>query len=50
MMPDPQNLQPRPGFVWVKSGYSEAFALSKVRLTKPSEMWASQLAACGPCL
>ena len=32
--PDPANLQPHPGFVWVKSGYSEAIAWRKVRLTK----------------
>ena len=31
---DLQNLQPHPGFVWVKSGYSEAIAWRKVRLTK----------------
>ena len=34
MTPDPQNLQPHPGFVWVKSGYSEAIAWRKVQLTK----------------
>ena len=34
MTPDPQNLQPHPGFVWVKSGYSEAIAWRKVWLTK----------------
>ena len=32
--PGPQNLQPHPGFVWVNSGYSEAIAWHKVRLTK----------------
>ena len=32
--PDPENLQPHPGFVWVKSGYSETIAWLKVRLTK----------------
>ena len=32
--PDPENLQPHPGFVWVKSGYSETIAWRKVRLTK----------------
>ena len=32
--PDPENLQPHPGFVWVKSGYSEAIAWRKVPLTK----------------
>ena len=26
MTRDPQNLQPHPGFVWAKSGYSEAIA------------------------
>ena len=34
MAPDPQNLQPHPGFVWVKSGYSKAIAWRKVQLTK----------------
>ena len=34
MTPDPQHLQAHPGFVWVKSGYSEAIAWRKVRLTK----------------
>ena len=34
MTPDPENLQPHPGFVWVKSGYSETIAWRKVRLTK----------------
>ena len=34
MTPDPQNAQPHPGFVWVKSGYSEAIAWRKVQLTK----------------
>ena len=34
MTPDAQNLQPHPGFVLVKSGYSEAIAWRKVRLTK----------------
>ena len=34
MTPDAQNLQAHPGFVWVKSGYSEAIAWYKVRLTK----------------
>ena len=32
--PDPENLQLHPGFVWVKSGYSETIAWRKVRLTK----------------
>ena len=32
--PDPENLQPHPGFVWVKSGYSETLAWRKVGLTK----------------
>ena len=32
--PDPENLQPHPGFVWVKSGYSKTIAWHKVRLTK----------------
>ena len=32
--PDPGNLQAHPGFVWVKSGYSESIAWRKVRLTK----------------
>ena len=32
--PDPENLQPHPGFVRVKSGYSETNAWRKVRLTK----------------
>ena len=26
MTPDPENLQPHSGFVWVKSGYSETIA------------------------
>ena len=34
MTPDPENLQPHPGFVWVKSGYSETIAWRKVQLTK----------------
>ena len=32
--PDPENLEPHPGFVWVKSGYSEAIAWRRVQLTK----------------
>ena len=32
--PDPENLQPHPRFVWVKSGYSETIAWRKVQLTK----------------
>ena len=32
--PDPENLEAHPGFVWVKSGYSEAIAWRKVQLTK----------------
>ena len=32
--PDPENLQPHPGFVWVKSGYSETIAWRKIQLTK----------------
>ena len=32
--PDPENLEAHPGFVWVKSGYSEAIAWGKVWLTK----------------
>ena len=34
--PDPENPQPHPGFVWVKSGYSETIAIAwcKVQLTK----------------
>ena len=32
MTPDPQSLHPQPGFVWVKSGYSETVAWR--RLTK----------------
>ena len=32
--PDPENSEPHPGFVWVKSGYSEAIAWRKVQLTK----------------
>ena len=32
--PDPENLQPHPGFVWVKSGYSETIAWRDVQLTK----------------
>ena len=32
-IPDPENLQPHPGFVWVKSGYSETIAWRKVQLT-----------------
>ena len=34
MTPAAQNLQPHPGFVLVKSGYSEAIAWHNVRLTK----------------
>ena len=34
MTPDPENLQPHPSFVWVKSGYSETIAWQKVQLTK----------------
>ena len=34
MTPDAQNLQPHPGFIWVKSGYSEPIAWRKVRLMK----------------
>ena len=32
--PDPVNLQPHAGYVWLKSGYSEAIPWRKVRLTK----------------
>ena len=32
--PDPENLQPHPGFVWVKSGCSETIVWRKVWLTK----------------
>ena len=32
--PDPENSEPHPGFIWVKSGYSEAIAWCKVQLTK----------------
>ena len=32
--PDPENLDTHPGFAWMKSGYSEAIAWRKVRLTK----------------
>ena len=32
--PDPVNLQPHPGYVWLKSGYSESIPWQKVRLTK----------------
>ena len=32
--PDPENLQPHPGRVWVKSGYSETIAWRRARLTK----------------
>ena len=32
--PDPVNLQPHPGYVWLKSGYSEAIPWRKVGLTK----------------
>ena len=32
--PDPLNLQPHPGLVWLKSGCCEAIAWCKVRLTK----------------
>ena len=32
--PDPENLETHPGFAWMKSGYSEAIAWRKVRLTK----------------
>ena len=45
----PEVLQPYPGFVWVKSGYSEAIAWRKVWMTN-IEIWTSQLPACGPCL
>ena len=34
MTADPQSLQPHPGFVWVKLGYSQTVAWCKVRLTK----------------
>ena len=33
-IPDPENLEAHPGFVWVKSGYSEAIPWRKVQLTK----------------
>ena len=32
--PNPENLEAHPGFVWVKSGYSEAIPWRKVQLTK----------------
>ena len=32
--PDPENPEAHPGFVWVKSGYSEAIPWRKVQLTK----------------
>ena len=32
--PDPVNLQPHPGYVWLKSGYSEAIPWPKVGLLK----------------
>ena len=32
--PDEGNLSPNPGFVWMKSGYSESIPWCKVRLTK----------------
>ena len=32
--PDPVNLQPHPGYVWLKSGYSEAIPWRKVGLLK----------------
>ena len=32
--PDPVNLQPHPGYVWLKSGYSEAIPWRKVGLIK----------------
>ena len=32
--PEPLNLQPHPGCVWLKSGYSEATAWCEVQLTK----------------
>ena len=32
--PNPENLEAHPGFVWVKSGYSEAIPWCKVQLTK----------------
>ena len=35
---DPENLHAHPGFVWVKSGYSETIAWRKVRLTKQSNV------------
>ena len=31
---DPEHLHAHPGFVWVKSGYSESIAWRKARLTK----------------
>ena len=31
---NPENLEAHPGFVWVKSGYSEAIPWRKVQLTK----------------
>ena len=39
------NLQPHPGFVWVKPGYSEAIAWRKVRLTELTTdgLWAMPL-------
>ena len=50
MTPDPENLQPHPGFVWVKSGYSEIIAWRKAWLTKQRNvhltsdgMWAMPL-------
>ena len=32
--PDPVNLQPYPGYVWLKSGYNEAISWRKVGLIK----------------
>ena len=53
--PDPQHLQAHPGFVWVKSRYSEAIAWRKVRLTKQRNvdlttdgLWAMPLNSCLP--
>ena len=36
--PDPVNLQTHPGYVWLKSGYSEAIPWRKVQLSKQQNM------------
>ena len=36
--PDPVNVQPHPGYVWLKSEYSEAIPWRKVQLTKQQNL------------